>query len=90
MAGMSDQKWAIGDRVRVSSGYWHVEIRGAVGVITDPPEDARGEIPDGCLWIEFVEAVPINNRSQLIEACVIDADGLERIGPGAEPPGLKH
>jgi hypothetical protein len=90
MAGMSDQKWEVGDRVRVSAGYWHVEIRGAVGVITEPPENARTEMPDGCFWIEFVEAIPVSDRTQLIEACAIDVDGLERIAPDAEPPGRNH
>jgi hypothetical protein len=79
MAPMSDQRWGVGDRVRVSASYWHTEIRGAIGVITEPPENARGEMPEGCFWIEFVDAIPVNNHTQLIEACAIDADGLERI-----------
>ncbi len=70
-------KFVVGDRVRVSDKYWDATIRGAIGVVSVPPEGIAENAAIAILWVEFDPWIISDDPAHPIEAGQVDADGLE-------------
>jgi hypothetical protein len=53
------QSFSVGDRVRVSDGYFDAKLRGAIGTIADTGEAMLELGRATVFWVEFDELHPI-------------------------------
>ena len=73
------EAFSVGDRVRVSGDCWNQCIRGAVGVISEPPSGAGDKSATGVFWVEFDQWIAADDAMHPIEASEVGAADLERL-----------